>query len=118
MLARARTNASKSPYASRVSFVEANIISIPLPAGIADCVISNCVVNLVPEGDKPAVFLEMARLLKSGGQVAMSDILARKTMPEDLKSSIALLVGCVAGASEVSFYRKWLEEAGFGGEYK
>jgi ubiquinone/menaquinone biosynthesis C-methylase UbiE len=118
MLARARTNQAKStsPAIDSVSFVEGNIAAVPLEAGIADCIISNCVINLVPDAEKPAVFAEMARLLKPGGRVAVSDILARKPLPARLRGSVALYVGCVAGCSVKEEYVRFLEENGFGGE--
>jgi arsenite methyltransferase len=116
MLARARSNQARSG-ADNISFIEANIKSIPLEDGIADVIISNCVINLVPESDKPAVFAEMARLLKPGGRLAISDILARKTLSKDLRQSVALYVGCVAGASLKEEYERWLKENGFSGKY-
>ncbi|KAK2804014.1 hypothetical protein FQN51_002542 [Onygenales sp. PD_10] len=112
MLARAKQNAQKTST-KNVSFIESQITSIPLQASIADCIISNCVVNLVPDADKPLVFQEMARLLKPGGRVAISDILTKKDLPRGLKESMALYVGCVAGASRVSEYERFLKEAGF-----
>jgi len=116
MLARARKNQAGLLDASNVFFVEGKITSIPLEDGIADCIISNCVINLVPEVEKPTVFAEMARLLRSGGRVAISDILARKPLPDGLRESVALYVGCVAGASTKDGYTRWLKEAGFGGK--
>ncbi|KAJ4305987.1 hypothetical protein N0V88_000778 [Collariella sp. IMI 366227] len=98
---------------SHISFLKANITSIPFPDASADCLISNCVINLVPTADKPAVFREMYRLLKPGGRVAVSDILAKKELPEDLRRDVALYVGCVAGASEVREYEEWLKGCGF-----
>lgn len=116
MLARARSNQAKSG-ADNISFIEANIKSIPLEDGIADVIISNCVINLVPESDKPAVFAEIARLLKPGGRLAISDILAKKTLLKDLRQSVALYVGCVAGASLKEEYERWLGKTGFSGKY-
>jgi ubiquinone/menaquinone biosynthesis C-methylase UbiE len=116
MLARAHENKAKSPDADNVSFVEANITSIPIEDGTADCIVSNCVVNLVPEADKPAVFAEIARLLKPGGRVAISDILARKELPTGLRESVALYVGCVAGSSTKEDYTRYLKETGFSGK--
>ncbi|EAQ89472.1 hypothetical protein CHGG_06091 [Chaetomium globosum CBS 148.51] len=101
--------------ASQPFFLHANITSVPLPAATADCIISNCVINLVPPADKPAVFREMHRLLKPGGRVAVSDILAKRPLPERLVKDVAMYVGCVAGASEVREYVVWLEGVGFGG---
>lgn len=114
MLDRAHSNKAKLG-ALNVSFIEANIASVPLENATADVIISNCVINLVPEVDKPLVFREMVRLLKVGGRVAISDILARKSLSEDLRRSVALYVGCVAGASRKEEYERWLGESGFSG---
>jgi len=117
MLARAnKIKQSKGAAADNVSFVKGVITNIPLEAGIADCIISNCVINLVPAAEKPLVFAEMYRLLKpGGGRVAVSDILAKKELPEKLKNDLAMYVGCIAGASKVAEYETWLKEAGFNG---
>lgn len=116
MLDLARRNAEKSK-ASNVSFIEASITSVPLDEASVDCIISNCVVNLVPEPEKPGVFKEMFRLLKPGGRVAISDILARKELPEEVTKDLSLYVGCIAGASQVAAYDKYLKDAGFEGTY-
>ena len=100
---------------ANTSFLESRITSVPLPDSTVDCIISNCVINLVPASDKPSVFREIFRLLKSGGRVAVSDILARKPLPESISGDMALYVGCVAGASLVREYEGWLAEAGFKG---
>lgn len=115
MLAKANRN-KEMANAANVSFMESLITEIALPNGMADCIISNCVVNLVPEPEKHLAFHEMSRLLKSGGRVAISDILIKKELPEELKKSMALYVGCIAGASQVEDYGKHLHEAGLGGE--
>lgn len=114
MLELARRNAEKAKI-SNVSFVESSITSIPLPSATVDCIISNCVINLVPERDKNVVFLEIFRLLKPGGRVAISDILAKKELPVDVKSDMSLYVGCIAGASQVGDYEKYLKDVGFEG---
>ena len=113
MLARANQIKSKLGLGDEVQFVKSGITDLALEDGSADCIISNCVVNLVPEEDKHLVFKEMARVLKPGGRVAVSDILAKGPMPEEVKSSVALYVGCIAGASQVESYERWLKEAGF-----
>lgn len=114
MLSRANSlKASRGFSDSQVSFIKGAITSLPLEDGIADCIISNCVINLVPEVEKPLVFKEMHRVLKSGGRVAVSDILAKKPLPEKLRNDIAMYVGCIAGASEKQQYETWLKEAGF-----
>jgi ubiquinone/menaquinone biosynthesis C-methylase UbiE len=117
MLARAAKIKATHPSSNTITFLKANITSVPLPPSTADCIISNCVINLVPVADKPAVFHEMHRLLKPGGRVAVSDILAKKPLPEKLRRDVAMYVGCIAGASEVKEYETWLGEAGFKGEF-
>jgi ubiquinone/menaquinone biosynthesis C-methylase UbiE len=116
MLSLARANLAKAGTPPNIDFVESRITAVALPAGVADVVVSNCVVNLVPEGEKQAVFGEMFRLLRPGGRVAVSDVLARKTLPEGLLQSAAAHVACVGGASLVSEYATYLEKAGFIGE--
>lgn len=113
MLARANEIKAKHNK-TNVSFVEAQITDMSaIPSGTADCIISNCVINLVPEDEKPLVFREMHRLLKPGGRIAVSDILAKKPLPERLRANMALYVGCVSGASLVGQYERYLREAGF-----
>lgn len=115
----AKANKIKSDTnATNVTFVEARItdMSDVVDSGKADCIISNCVVNLVPADDKPLVFREMFRLLRPGGRVAISDILARKPLPEKLRADMAMYVGCVAGASQVGEYEEYLKDAGFKGK--
>ena len=102
---------------SNTRFIEASITSIPLPDASVDCIISNCVINLIPLKDKPTVFQEIARLLKPGGRVAISDILARKELPANIVNDIALHVGCIAGASQVAEYEDYLKRAGFKSTY-
>ncbi|KAK3704506.1 hypothetical protein LTR37_013789 [Vermiconidia calcicola] len=99
--------------ANNVSFVESPITKIALPDGSVECIISNCVINLVPETEKQLVFNEMARILKPGGRVAISDILAKKELPSRVKDNMALYVGCIAGASQVEGYDMYLRTAGF-----
>ncbi|KAK2865119.1 hypothetical protein FQN49_003897 [Arthroderma sp. PD_2] len=112
MLERANKN-KENAGAENVSFVDSQITAINLTSSVADCIISNCVVNLVPESDKQLVFNEMFRLLKPGGRVAISDILAKKPLPPNIRESVALYVGCIAGASQVEDYNKYLCAAGF-----
>lgn len=114
MLALAEKNKAKTGH-SNAEFVEAPITSIPLADGIANAIISNCVVNLVPEGEKQLVFNEMFRLLKPGGRVAISDILAKRPLPEKVRKCAAAYVGCVAGASLLSQYQEYFKQAGFQG---
>ncbi|KFY95664.1 hypothetical protein V500_02699 [Pseudogymnoascus sp. VKM F-4518 (FW-2643)] len=112
MLALAAKNLSKSAL-TNVSFVKAPITATTLPSGEADCIISNCVINLVPGADKALVFSEIWRLLRPGGRVAVSDILARKELSLELKGHLGLYVGCISGASLVGEYEGWLRGVGF-----
>lgn len=114
MLARAeKIKASRGSSVSNVTFIKGNITSVPLPDVTADLIISNCVINLVPYEEKNLVFKEMYRLLKPGGRVAVSDILAKKPLPDQLRKDVAMYVGCIAGAAEVADYQNWFREAGF-----
>lgn len=101
MLARARQNAEKRG-ATNVEFRKGMIEDLPVESGTVDYVISNCVINLSP--DKPAVFREIARVLKPGGHFAVSDIVLLKTLPEALVRDISAYVGCISGASLLTDY--------------
>lgn len=116
MIELAEKNTQKAGV-SNAKFIEATINSVPLPDSSVDCIINNCVINLIPATDKPAVFKEIARLLKPGGRVAISDILARKPLPDHITKNMALYVGCVAGASEITTYKEYLEQAEFKSTY-
>ncbi|EXJ81343.1 hypothetical protein A1O3_07633 [Capronia epimyces CBS 606.96] len=114
MIGLARQNLQRADLpAGLVEFIHAPISEIPLETASVDVVVSNCVINLVPDQDKPRVFREIYRLLKPGGRVAISDLLAKKPMPDHIRQDAALLVGCVAGASLVQDYRRWIADAGF-----
>ena len=110
MIALARQNAEKSGM-TNVEFHEATIDRLPMPDASADCVISNCVINLVP--DKAAVFREIARVLKPGGRLAVSDIALKRELPPELGNDLMAFVGCIAGAILIDDYRQGLIEAGF-----
>lgn len=110
MIDRARTNAVSGGY-NNVEFYTSTIDQIPLPDASVDCVNSNCVLNLAP--DKPAVFREIARVLKPGGRVAVSDIALKQELPEAVAKSVAAYVGCIAGAIKIGDYRDGLLAAGF-----
>jgi SAM-dependent methyltransferase len=110
MLDRARANAERQGL-SNVEFHEATIDHLPLADASVDCVISNCVINLAP--DKRAVFREMARVLKPGGRVAVSDIALKKPLPPEIGRDLLAYVGCIAGAIPIEEYRDGLKEAGF-----
>ena len=111
--ANADVAGTASISSSLVEFIHSEITSIPLPDLSTDLIISNCVINLVSDTLKPAVFQETYRLLAPGGRLAISDILSLKPLPEDLRNNVALVVGCVAGAASVDEYKKWMVEAGF-----
>jgi arsenite methyltransferase len=110
MIDRARANAAAGGY-TNVEFHLATIDRLPLADASADCVISNCVLNLAP--DKPAVFREIFRVLKPGGRLAVSDIALKGELPEAIAKSLAAYVGCIAGAIRIDDYRSGLLDAGF-----
>jgi len=110
MLALARKNAAESS-AKNVEFHQATIDQLPLPDHSVDCVISNCVINLAP--DKPAVFREIARVLKPGGRLAVSDIALKQPLPAEIGESLMAYIGCIAGAIPLEEYRAGLLAAGF-----
>jgi ubiquinone/menaquinone biosynthesis C-methylase UbiE len=114
MIVLARKNAARGRDGQPVENVEfhlASIDDIPLSDATADCVISNCVINLAP--DKHAVFREITRILKPGGRLAVSDIALKNTLPDELSQDVSAYVGCIAGAIPIEEYRKALIEAGF-----
>ena len=110
MLALARENQTKSG-ATNVEFLKGTIEAIPLPANSVDVIISNCVINL--SGDKDAVLREAFRVLKPGGRFAVSDVVVRGEVPADVRRSMELWVGCIAGALEEGDYAARLRAAGF-----
>jgi SAM-dependent methyltransferase len=110
MIERAQGNALAGGY-QNVEFHLATIDKIPLADASVDCVISNCVINLAP--DKPAVFREIARILKPGGRLAVSDIALKGELPAAVARSLAAYVGCIAGAIHLNAYRQGLLGAGF-----
>ena len=114
MIELARRNAAKANDGkgySNVEFHLATIDNLPLSDNSVDCVISNCVINLAP--DKPAVFREIARVLKPGGRLAVSDIALKKSLPPEIGQDIMAYVGCISGAILIEDYRRQLIEAGF-----
>ncbi|WP_067699288.1 arsenite methyltransferase [Nocardia jejuensis] len=110
MLALARENAVKAGI-TNVEFVKGTIESIPLPDSSIDVVISNCVINL--STDKSAVFAEMARVLKSGGRIGITDVVADDALTPAQRAERGDYVGCIAGALSFGEYRNHLEAAGF-----
>ncbi|HWR15095.1 MAG TPA: arsenite methyltransferase [Terriglobales bacterium] len=109
MLARARENAVNLG-ATNVEFRKGQIESLPVESNTVDLVISNCVINLSP--DKPAVFREIARVLKPGGHFAVSDIVLLAELPETIKNDVSAYVGCISGALPMGEYVREAHEAG------
>lgn len=110
MVSKARRNAEKGGYRN-VEFRLGEIESLPVADEMVDVIISNCVINLSP--DKSRVFAEAYRVLKPGGRLAISDIVAFAELPEDIRRDMALYTGCMAGASMVSEVEAMLLSAGF-----
>ena len=110
MLALARDNQRKAG-AENVEFLKGEIENIPLPDNAVDVIISNCVINL--SADKDRVLREAFRVLKPGGRLAVSDVVTRGHVPEQLRKDMLLWVGCIAGSLEESDYRAKLAAAGF-----
>ena len=114
MIDLARRNAAKANDGAGYSNVEFHLTTIdklPLADSSVDCVISNCVINLAP--DKLAVFREIARVLKPGGRLAVSDIALKKPLPPEMSQDIMAYVGCIAGAIMIEDYQQGLTDAGF-----
>jgi SAM-dependent methyltransferase len=110
MLALAEENKRKSGL-TNVEFLKGEIENIPLPDDSVDVIISNCVINL--SGDKDRVMREAFRVLKPGGRFAVSDVVVRGEVPTEIRKSMELWVGCIAGALEETDYEKRLAKAGF-----
>jgi arsenite methyltransferase len=111
MIDLATMNAANKGY-TNVEFRLGEIESLPVASGIADVIISNCVVNLSPEKEK--VFREASRVLKPGGRIAISDVVALGTMPDSLKNNPDLYTGCMSGAMEIEKLKSIIENSGFG----
>lgn len=110
MIQKARTNAAKLGF-KNVEFRLGDIDNMPIESETADVVISNCVMNLVP--DKMKAFAETFRILKPGGHFSISDIVLQGQLPDDLKNQAALYAGCVAGAVQQDEYLRIIRDAGF-----
>ena len=111
MLALANENKRKAGV-ENVEFLKGQIEKIPLPDGSVDVIISNCVINL--SADKDHVFAEAFRVLKPGGRLAVSDVITRGAIPAEIRKSVLLWVGCIAGALEENECQAKLASAGFG----
>ncbi|MDQ6997589.1 MAG: arsenite methyltransferase [Mariprofundus sp.] len=110
MLSKARHNAEKGKF-SNVEFRLAEIEHLPIADNTADIIISNCVINLSPH--KELVFADAFRVLKSGGRLAISDVVATAEMPDEMKNDPILHAGCMAGASMIDALETMMADAGF-----
>jgi SAM-dependent methyltransferase len=110
MIDRARANARKGNY-TNVEFRLGEIEHLPVADNTVDVVISNCVINLVP--DKRVVYDEIHRALKTGGHFSISDVVTYGEMPESIRNDVALWTGCIAGAMDRDEYLKIIKDAGF-----
>ena len=110
MIERARANAQKLGFAN-VEFRQGDIENIPVSSNIADVIVSNCVLNLVPDKDK--VFKEIFRVLKGGGHFSISDVVLIGELPENLCSEAEMYAGCVAGAIQKDDYLDLIQKNGF-----
>jgi ubiquinone/menaquinone biosynthesis C-methylase UbiE len=110
MLVKARLNASKLGF-DNVEFVKGDIEEMPLPDNRYDLILSNCVLNLVP--DKTKAFSEMMRVLKPGGHFCISDVVIKGDLPEKIRQDAVMYVGCVSGALEMDDYLKTIRDRGF-----
>ena len=110
MVSKARGNAARGHY-DNVEFRLGEIEHLPLADGVADVIISNCVINLSP--DKPQVFREAFRILKSGGRLAISDVVATVELPDDMRNDAGLIAGCMGNASLIDDLEHMMRTAGF-----
>lgn len=110
MLSKARSNAVKGKF-TNVEFRLGEIEHLPVADSTADVIISNCVINLSP--NKQQVFTDSFRILKPGGRLAISDVVASTTLPEDIKNDTTLHSACVSGASLISELEEYMHQAGF-----
>jgi len=110
MIRKARENAAKLGF-SNVEFRMGDIENMPVSSGSADVVVSNCVLNLVP--DKVSVFKEIYRVLKPGGHFSISDIVLVGSLPAKIQAAAEMYAGCVAGASQKTAYLGFINQAGF-----
>ncbi len=110
MVSKARANAARGRFGN-VEFRLGEIENLPVADGVVDVIISNCVINLSP--DKPRVFAEAFRVLRPGGRLAISDVVATAEIPEPMRSDPQLLAGCMAGASLIDDLEAMIAAAGF-----
>jgi ubiquinone/menaquinone biosynthesis C-methylase UbiE len=110
MIEKARQNVQRRGF-TNVEFVQGDIENIPLEANLADVVVSNCVLNLVP--NKQAVFNEIFRVLKPNGHFSISDIVLTGELPEKIRNAVEMYSACISGAVDKEIYLKNIREAGF-----
>ncbi|MDR0296331.1 MAG: arsenite methyltransferase [Prevotellaceae bacterium] len=110
MINKARTNAEKRGF-HNVDFRQGDIDDIPVNDDVADVVVSNCVLNLLPRKDK--IFKEIYRVLKTGGHFSISDVVLEGELPEKIRSTAEMYSGCVSGAIQKDEYMQFIEQAGF-----
>ena len=110
MLTKAKNNAAKLGF-DNVEFIKGDIEDMPLENDLVDVIVSNCVLNLVP--DKKKAFSEMYRVIKAGGHFCVSDIVLEGDLPDNLVKQAEMYAGCVSGASQKDHYLKIIEEVGF-----
>ncbi|KAF5316606.1 hypothetical protein D9619_006263 [Psilocybe cf. subviscida] len=115
MISLARKNAARKELKPpHVAFVKALLTEpLPIESNSVDCILSNCVLNLLPDEGKAAVLKEAYRVLKPGGRITLDDIVAKKILPDNIRNDIAGYIGCVAGAIPLERYQGLFEEAGF-----
>src|SRR5690606_15741598 len=110
MIEKAKANARKLGYAN-VEFRQGDIEKMPVSSNVADVIVSNCVLNLVP--DKDAVFKEIFRVLKPGGHFSISDVVPIGELPEGLRKDAEMYAGCVSGAIQKQTYLELIQQNGF-----
>lgn len=110
MIAKARANSEKLGF-NNVEFRQGDIEKMPVTSNVADVIVSNCVLNLVP--NKKGVFTEMFRVLKPGGHFSISDVVLVGNLPENIRNQAEMYAGCVSGASQKDDYLNMITEAGF-----
>jgi arsenite methyltransferase len=110
MISKSRANASKGNY-TNVEFRLGEIEHLPVADGTVDVIISNCVINLSP--DKPQVFRDAFRILKKGGRLAISDVVATTELPEEMRNDKALIAGCMGNAALIADLHAAMSDAGF-----
>lgn len=110
MVAKAQQNKQKMGY-QNVHFLQGDIEDIPIPSNSIDVIISNCVMNLVP--DKQKAYHEVFRVLKPGGHFSISDIIIKGDLPDEIRNAAELYAGCVSGATDQDIYLETVNQAGF-----